>query len=477
MKQYKFHFRSLLICILSLIAYYSVCVHLYLDISPHWIWSLYLSPIFVISVILFSLFYVSIANEKQTQSESEQDFCITVILLTFMLIWWPIFIIIYLQMFENVLIPFEADTGYLTQRNTSQFYNEDYATLIFKLSNNKLGIGCQSSQNEASIVEYPLPYKYYDNGDEIKLPSWFCISYDAKIQQEQQIQLYVSKHSIIDNTRIVTFQYPNFISESFWIAFITTIFQFACIFSSILLLAILLIMDQQSIESSIRKPSRKKRIINFILSFTLYVFIISCNSLIITVGSLLVGFLFLIWSFQNKIHNHFYQMIKGMYQMVTHWIQYIPITVIAIILISIYLVFILIVSQCVIHFKIFLCRHFVALWKGQLEEQLEDYDKFINKITVLTWIWNIILIALIATQTNSIPLMAISIFLCVVQLVNIPIILIFSNKHNILEQQWCIYYTNYKIINQQCSNHDQQNQVPMELREIELHLQDGKNVK
>ncbi|CAK56166.1 unnamed protein product (macronuclear) [Paramecium tetraurelia] len=473
MKQYKFHFRSLLICLISLTAYYSVCAHLYLNVSPHWVWSLYLSPIFVVSVILFSMFYVSVANQKQTQSDSEEDFCITLILLTFMLIWWPIFIIIYLQIFENVLIPFESQTGILIERNTSQFFNEDYATLIFNLSDDSIGIGCQSNQYDASIVEYPLPYKYYDMGNEIKLPSWFCLPLDTEIKEEQ-VDLYVSTQTIINDMAIITFQYPNFISESFWIAFITTIFQFACIFSSILLLAILLIMDQQSIESNIRKPSRKKRIINFILSFTLYVFMISCNSLIITLTSVLVGLLFLIWSLFNKIHNHFYQMIKGMFKMVTHWIQYIPITIIAIILISIYVVFILIVSQCVIHFKIFLCRHFVALWKGQMEEQLEGYDKFINKITVFTWIWNIILIALISTQANSVPLMAISIILCVIQLVNIPIILIFTPKRKIFEQQWCIYYTNYKIINQQCTDHEQQNQFPMDLREIELHLQDDK---
>lgn len=60
--KYKFHFRSLFVFITSIACYYSVSIHLYLNISPHWIWSLYLSPIFVVCVFLFCLFYINIAN-------------------------------------------------------------------------------------------------------------------------------------------------------------------------------------------------------------------------------------------------------------------------------------------------------------------------------------------------------------------------------------------------------------------------------
>lgn len=49
-------------------------------------------------------------------------------------------------------------------------------------------------------------------------------------------------------------------------------------------------------ESNIRKPSRKRRILAFISSFTLYIFMISCNNLVITLTSLFVGVLFLFWS-------------------------------------------------------------------------------------------------------------------------------------------------------------------------------------
>lgn len=83
--------------------------------------------------------------------------------------------------------------------------------------------------------------------------------------------------------------------------------------------------------------------------------------------------------------------------MATSKILLIPITLIALILITIYVAFALVVSQCVFHFKIFLCRHFVALWKGKPEEPLDDYDQFINRMTILTWIWNIVLIVLLTT--------------------------------------------------------------------------------
>jgi hypothetical protein len=80
--------------------------------------------------------------------------------------------------------------------------------------------GCLSNMNEASLTTYPLPYKYYELGDFTKLPSWFCNPIDSEILTD----FFVSVNNFADNMKIITFNYPNYISKSFWIGFIATIF-------------------------------------------------------------------------------------------------------------------------------------------------------------------------------------------------------------------------------------------------------------
>lgn len=52
------------------------------------------------------------------------------VILTLMLIWWPIFLIIYFQVFYQVLIPFEPIEATLSNVTHIPYENENYTALL-----------------------------------------------------------------------------------------------------------------------------------------------------------------------------------------------------------------------------------------------------------------------------------------------------------------------------------------------------------
>lgn len=57
--------KGALVYLLSLILYYTAVAKLWFSFSPHWIWGLYLSPIFVIFVSLSTFFYIQMELEEK----------------------------------------------------------------------------------------------------------------------------------------------------------------------------------------------------------------------------------------------------------------------------------------------------------------------------------------------------------------------------------------------------------------------------
>lgn len=53
--------------LLSVIAYYVPITYLYFNTSPHWVWGLYLSPIFITFVFLSCLMFIHIELENKVE--------------------------------------------------------------------------------------------------------------------------------------------------------------------------------------------------------------------------------------------------------------------------------------------------------------------------------------------------------------------------------------------------------------------------